>query len=160
MTLSHLQHYKYRGARALVILHDRYMRAFLDTWSKAKELNIALPKTEDSDYQSLEHLLHHVLRAARGYMVWMCEKLELPDPEISATPPLEHVQAEAEQYLEHVLEKWREPLASVPEERYEESFPSRWKTPYSIDAMLEHAVMHPIRHIFQLQELMAKQKTN
>jgi hypothetical protein len=28
-------------------------------------------------------------------------------------------------------------------------------TPYSIDAMLEHAVMHPIRHSYQLEELMA-----
>jgi hypothetical protein len=31
---------------------------------------------------------------------------------------------------------------------------SRWQTLYSIDAMLEHAVMHPIRHAFQLEELM------
>jgi hypothetical protein len=26
-----------------------------------------------------------------------------------------------------------------------------------IDAMLEHAVMHPIRHAFQLEELMRRQ---
>jgi hypothetical protein len=35
-------------------------------------------------------------------------------------------------------------------------FPSRWNVHYCIDAMLEHAVMHPIRHTFQLQELLAK----
>ncbi len=27
---------------------------------------------------------------------------------------------------------------------------------YSIDSMLEHAVMHPLRHRFQLEELIAK----
>ena len=48
--------------------------------------------------------------AARGYMTWMCEVLELPDPEIRIPP---------------------EPTA-----------------------LLEHAVMHPIRHAFQLEELM------
>jgi hypothetical protein len=33
-------------------------------------------------------------------------------------------------------------------------YPSRWGTEYCIDAMLEHAVMHPIRHEFQLRNLM------
>jgi hypothetical protein len=33
-------------------------------------------------------------------------------------------------------------------------YPSRWKTLYSIDAMLEHAVMHQVRHSFQLEKLM------
>jgi hypothetical protein len=27
---------------------------------------------------------------------------------------------------------------------------------YTIDAMLEHAVMHPIRHTFQLEELVQR----
>jgi hypothetical protein len=53
------------------------------------------------------------------------------------------------------LERWREPLQDVPDERLESpEYPSRWKTLYSIDAMMEHAVMHPIRHAFQLNELM------
>ena len=39
-------------------------------------------------------LLNHALRAARGYMVWMCEKLELPDPEIEPPPELAVIEAE------------------------------------------------------------------
>ena len=38
-----------------------------------KKKDIKLPQTEDRDYLSLEHLIHHVLRAARGYIIWMCE---------------------------------------------------------------------------------------
>jgi len=92
-------------------------------------------------------------------MTWMCEQLGLPDPQIQPAPPPERAPAEADQYLEHVLEKWREPFAAVPEERFEEAFASRWRRVYSIDAMLEHAVMHPMRHTFQLRELLAAQKT-
>ena len=33
-------------------------------------------------------------------------------------------------------------------------YPSQWKTRYCIDSMLEHAVMHPVRHAFQLDELL------
>jgi hypothetical protein len=38
-------------------------------------------------------------------------------------------------------------------------YSSRWGVNYCVDAMLEHAVMHPERHRFQLLELMgARQK--
>jgi hypothetical protein len=63
--------------------------------------------------------------------------------------------AEADEYMEHVLEKWRAPLQRVGDDRLETpEYRSRWQTCYCIDAMLEHAVMHPIRHAFQLEELM------
>jgi hypothetical protein len=54
--------------------------------------------------------------------------------------------------LEHVLERWRAPLIDDVLETPE--YPSRWKPRYCIDSMLEHAVMHPIRHTFQLNELL------
>jgi hypothetical protein len=51
--------------------------------------------------------------------------------------------------MEHVLEKWRTPLRDVGDDRLETpEYPSEWQTRYSIDAMLEHAVMHPIRNAF------------
>jgi hypothetical protein len=57
--------------------------------------------------------------------------------------------------MEYVLERWRAPLQDVRDEQLETpGFPSPWQTRYAIDAMLEHAVMHPIRHTFQLDELM------
>jgi uncharacterized damage-inducible protein DinB len=143
----------------MVILHDKYMREFLVTWRKAKQLQINLPVTDDPDYQSLDHLLSHLLRAARGYMTWMCKKLGLPDPGIDNFPPPETAERDAEAFLQHVLEKWREPLANVAAEAFENiSYKSRWGMDYSIDSMLEHAVMHPIRHIFQLEELMEAQE--
>ena len=57
--------------------------------------------------------------------------------------------------MEHVLGKWLTPLCDVGDDRLETpKYPSRWHTRYCIDAMREHAVMHPIRHAFQLEELM------
>ena len=90
-------------------------------------------------------------------MTWMCEMLELPDPAIRTAPEPAALAREADSYMEHVLEKWRTPLQDVGDERLEKpEYPSRWETRYSIDAMLEHAVMHPIRHAFQLEELMSR----
>jgi uncharacterized damage-inducible protein DinB len=151
-----LSNYRYRGARAMVLMHEREMRRFVEIWRKAKASGVALPPTDDPDYASLEHLLHHVLRAARGYMTWMCEKLGLPDPQIEPAPPPEKVAGEADRYLEHLLARWRLPLADLDEERASRpSYQSRWDMDYSIDSMLEHALEHPMRHAFQLEEMLA-----
>ena len=102
-----------------------------------------------------KYLARHVLSAAGGYMIWTCEMLALPDPGIRPVPDAAVIARDADDYMEHVLERWRDPLREVPDERLETpEYPSRWQTRYSIDSMLEHAVMHPIRHAFQLEELL------
>ena len=80
--------------------------------------------------------------------------LRLPDPEVRPAPDAIAI-GDADDYLEHVLERWRaEALREVSDEQLETpEYPSRWQTRYCIDSMLEHAVMHPIRHAFQLDEL-------
>ncbi|RPH96204.1 hypothetical protein EHM69_01840 [candidate division KSB1 bacterium] len=157
MPLTELSNYSYRGARASVLIHEREMRRFLEVWRKAKARKVALPETDDPDYESLEHLLHHVFRAARGYMTWMCEKLALPDPQIEEAPPPERVESAADSYMNCLLEKWRIPLTRIDETRCSHpSYKSRWDMDYSIDSMLEHAVVHPMKHSFQLNELMGE----
>jgi len=161
-----LGQYKYRGARAMVLMHEHELRRFVDVWRRAKAVGLDIkpvPHPEkawtDPDYESLEHLLHHVPRAARGYMTWMCEKLELPDPEIQEAPPPERVEAEVDVYLDHLLARWRRPLADVDEERASHpSYQSRWGMDYSIDSMLEHALVHPMRHAFQLEEMLERRR--
>jgi hypothetical protein len=132
--------YRSRAVRALVLLHDEHVRRFLVVWNQAQAASVVLPKTDDPSYASLETLLRHVLGAARGYMTWMCEVLELPDPEIRIPPEPPALLAEADSYMEHVLEQWRTPLRDVGDDRLETpEYPSEWQTRYSIDAMLEHA---------------------
>jgi hypothetical protein len=154
-TVDYLQGYNYRGARAMVLLHERYMQEFLDVWRRAKAAKLKLPHTNDPDYHSLDTLLVHVLRSSRNYMIWMCEKLQLPDPKIELPPEPELVEVEAGRFLIHLLLRWSAPLAQVDEQHMSRpSYKSNWGMDYSIDSMLEHAVLHPVRHTFQLEELL------
>jgi hypothetical protein len=147
--------YRSRAVRALVILHEEHLRRFVRTWRLALTNSVSLPPTKDPAYASLGALGQHVLWAAANYMVWMCEKLTLPDPGIRSAPDAAAMVRDADDYMEHVLERWRAPLREVPNEKLETpEYPSRWQTRYCIDSMLEHAVMHPIRHAFQLDELL------
>ncbi len=144
--------YKYKGAEALVNLHEIHLRSFVNTWEKAKEQNVPLPATPDPDYQSLDTLLFHLFRASRGYIIWICEKLGITPPAIPYPP--ENIAEVKEEYLKNLLEQWRIPLRDIEEELFHNpSYKSNWGSDYNIDAMLEHAVMHPIRHEFQLRNL-------
>ena len=152
---SNLPEYKYHGARSLVLIHEQYLRSFVQTWKQAKAKNVVLPTTDDPSYVTMQALLRHILRAARGYMTWICDKLELPNPQIDSTPLDDEIEALADNYLEHVIEGWKLPLANVPKDNFINSvYKARWGVEYCIDAMMEHAVMHPIRHEFQLKNLM------
>lgn len=160
MSLQELSRYKYNGARALIILHEKHLRSCIEIWKEAKRLNIKLPETDDKNYKSLETLLWHILRAARNYMIWICEKLNLPDPGIEVQPDTENIESKADKYVNHLVEKWQLPLVDIPEEKFHSpTFTSHWGVHYCIDAMLEHAVMHPIRHEFQLRNLINEQKS-
>ncbi len=146
--------YRYKGASALVKLHEIHLQSFYETWKQAKQLNVKLPDSDDPYYKSLDTLLYHLLRSARGYMIWMCDKLGLEDPQIKETPPAEIIEEKAVEQLVHLFERWRLPLANVEPELFEDkAYKSNWSVEYCIDAMLEHAVMHPIRHEFQLKNL-------
>ena len=157
MAINDLSNYRYRGARALVLLHEKSMREFLPVWRRAKASNVKLPATTDPSYESLETLLHHGLRAARGYMTWLCEKLGKPDPGIDEAPEPSRVEMDADRYMEHLLQRWRLPLADVDEPSLQPIHKTRWGEDMSLEGMLEHAVMHPIRHRFQLEELLEAQ---
>jgi hypothetical protein len=141
--------YRHGGTRALVELHDRHLRSFVEAWKRAARDGVALPPTDDPDCATLPALLRHVLGSARGYMVWACGCLELPDPAIDALPG--DLEEHPDAYVDHLLERWDGPLRDLDPRTAElSSFPSRWGPPYCIDAMLEHAVMHALRHEAQL----------
>lgn len=155
-----MKDYAYGGARALVALHDQHMRSFLATWQKVKSAGIVLPQTTDPAYKSMETLLRHPLKSSRGYIVWICQKLDLPDPEINSVPEIEQIEQSAEKFLEHLLQRWQLPLRDIPEERFfDRTYTSNWDAEYCIEAMLEHAVLHPIRHEFQLLHLVTIHST-
>src|SRR5450755_396491 len=96
---SNLQ-YRSRVVRGMVLLHEEHLRRFVHTWRLALASSVSLPPTEDPAYASLEALGRHVLSAAGGYMIWMCEMLALPDPGIRSAPHASAIVRDADDYME------------------------------------------------------------
>jgi hypothetical protein len=145
----------YRGVRALVILHQRELLRFIERWKAAKARGVSLAGTTYESGMTLETLVVHVLHWARDYLVWSCENLRLPDPTCPPIPAPGDVARELDTYVEHLLACWKEPFRALPEDVfYEPQYRTRWGHHYPVEALLEHAVVHPMRHRLQLEELM------
>ena len=150
--------YKSRGVRALVVLQMIEMDRLFLVWKKAKRAGVKLPKTSDPAYENLDVLMRHPLRACRGYLTWLCEVLGRPDPKIPDPPEPEKVGSQGAAYLKLLGKAWEKHMAWMPGEVLDslDVHNSRWGAPMTVEAMFEHALAHPMRHRFQLEELIAK----
>lgn len=150
--------FRSRGVRALVQLQMNEMDQLFKVWRKAKRLGVKLPATRDPAYQSVDLLMRHPLRACRGYLTWLCEVLGRPDPKVPDPPEAENVAAQGAAYLKVLAKAWERHVAWMPGKVLDSFtvYKSRWGAPMTVEAMFEHAVAHPMRHRFQLEELIAK----
>jgi hypothetical protein len=147
-----------RGVRAVVLIQMEELRRLFATWRKARRLGVKLPATRDPAYRSLELLMRHPLRSSRGYLTWLCEVLRRPDPAVPDPPEAESVATQGAAYLRTLDAAWRRHTAWMPQRVLYSNrvYQSRWGQPMTVEAMLEHALAHPMRHRFQLEELIER----
>jgi len=148
--------FKSNAVRSCVELHEIELRRFLDTWRAFRASGIGLPATDDPSYRSNDHLAGHVLRAARNYLTWVGQCVRRPVTDLDAETDPVRIAAKGGAFLEEVLAGWRRHLAGLDDgELAPATYKSSWGEDYNIEQMLEHAVVHPMRHRIQLERLMA-----
>ena len=59
-----------------------------------------------------------------------------------------------QKFIDKLMILWKDSLTKLTSCDLEKVFISNWNVKYSIEAMLEHAVMHCIRHEYQLRNLL------
>ena len=148
--------FKSNAVRSCVELHEIEMRRFHDTWLAFRASGTPLPATDDPSYQSNEHLAGHVLRSSRNYLTWIGECVKRPVTDLdSETNPMA-IAGRSAAFMEEVLAGWRRHLALLEDrELAPVNYKSPWGEDYNIEQMLEHAVVHPMRHRIQLERLAA-----
>lgn len=140
---------------ALLDEHERamgYLIEMLERWGET-DLNKVLPHDPETSYREI--LCHIVGSAYYGYFVWIQDVLEwdiLP-------PPVEKDQVKGDHSLQRLIELLKEStpyarkaLDSLTNDHlYPKIYNAYWGDPYTIDQMLEHAIVHVWRHIRQLE---------
>ena len=148
--------FKSRAVRSLVDLHETEMRRFLETWDRFVASGAPMPDARgDADYQSRDHLVGHVVRAARNYLTWIGEQLGRPVKDVDMENDSLKIAPRFKAFVEEILAAWRRHLPAVEDAELEPAtYKSRWGVLFSIESMLEHAVVHPMRHRYQLERLL------
>ena len=148
--------YKSRAVRSMVELHDAELRSFVATWKRFKASGKPMPEAHgDADYESAERLVTHVQGSARSYLTWIFEVLGDPvtDLEVIRDPAI--VVPNLDAYVEETLAAWKRHLARLEDGQLgPEQHKSRWGEMFTVDQMLEHAVIHPMRHRIQLERIL------
>jgi len=148
--------FKSRAVRSLVALHEREMRSFLQVWKRFVAANAPMPEAHgDENYKSREHLGGHVLRWARNYLTRIGEWVGRPVTDLDATESTPEIAARAEKFLDEVLAAYDRHLAAItPEELKAQKHRTSWGELMSVEMLLEHAVVHPMRHRIQLERIL------
>lgn len=141
-------------------LLDEYARAALDFCSVLEAVPaarfVALRPSPDPDCVSIQNLCIHVVRSAHGYASLIVRALEQPVPELAppgpdllATPAsLRPLLAAAMRRMETALHE----VAKLPPEQQEALIVKpRWGLPLQVDLLVEHAIVHLLRHRRQIE---------
>jgi uncharacterized damage-inducible protein DinB len=146
--------FKSNAVRSCVELHEIELRRFLDAWRAFRASGTPMPATDDPSYQSYEDLAGHVLRSARNYLTWIGECVNRPVRDLDPETDRVKIAARADAFVEEVLDGWRRHLAVLEDRELAPlTYKSRWGEDYNIEQMLEHAIVHPMRHRIQLERL-------
>ncbi len=145
------------AVRSLVELHEQEMKSFLQVWRRFVESDLPMPEARgDDSYATRERLAGHVLMAARGYLTRIGEWVSRPVNDVDGSQDPQDVAARASQFADAVLAAYRRHLATVTVEELEsQTHRTRWGELMSVEMLLEHAVVHPMRHRIQLERILS-----
>ena len=149
--------FKSNAVRSCVELHEIELSRFYETWEAFRASGTPLPETADPAYQSADDLGGHVFRSARSYLAWIGECVTRPVTDIDEDTDRLSIARKGRAFVDQVLAAWRRHLALLENAELAPTvYQSRWGEGYNIEQMLEHAVVHPMRHRIQLERLMGQ----
>ena len=148
---------------ALGALMDEYERASSELARLVEQIPdddftlIVDSQTKDEDCRSIQTIMSHVVRAGYGYADYIREQLSIastrPQPKLlSRRESLEQLEA-ALRYTEQTLEgRWEmsaEEISGIV-------IKSRWGAVYDAEGLLEHAIVHILRHRRQIERFRSR----
>ncbi|HUQ33798.1 MAG TPA: DinB family protein [Pyrinomonadaceae bacterium] len=144
---------------AIGALMDEYERAawelkgLIERIPEDDFVRIVDSETEDEDCRSVQTIMSHVVRAEYGYADYIREQLSIPS---SRPQPGLLTRRESLEQLEAALRYTAETLEGRWEMSAEEIsgivIKTRWGAVYDAEGLLEHAIVHLLRHRRQIEK--------
>ena len=112
-------------------------------------------QTEDDEYRSIQTVVNHVVRSGYGYADYAREAFSVDSfrpeiPLVSRLQSLEQLSAMLA-YTAATLEgHWQMPYDQISAVQIQ----SQWAPTYDLEQMLEHAIVHVLRHRRQIERFL------
>jgi uncharacterized damage-inducible protein DinB len=143
---------------AIGALMDEYERAASELARLVEQIpddeftRVVDPETEDEDCRSVQTIMSHVVRAGYGYADYLREQLSIestrPQPRLlSRGESLEQLDAALQYTVETLDGRWEmsaEEISAIV-------IKTRWGPVYDAEGLLEHAIVHLLRHRRQIE---------
>ncbi|NQW30142.1 MAG: DinB family protein [Ignavibacteria bacterium] len=141
-------------------LMDEYERAALDLKSILSSLSqerfgiVYDETTSDPDCRSITTVMNHVVRAGYGYSNYIRtsfgNELEDQKSEYDVSTPIKACM-EVDQMLRYMIDTLNDKWGLGSEDLEKRTFITRWGQPYNVEQILEHAIVHVLRHRRQIE---------
>jgi len=145
----------FRPARALIRLWLEAQDRFEAAAARLAPGHMDRPTHPGAKETVFSEAVRHPAAAGYSYLAWIRKVLELPDTGPAYTPAQIMAMTSWEEVqtgLKALPADLEATVAPIPEARMEDrAYASNWGAVFTVDAMLEHAIMHWHRHRLQIE---------
>ena len=142
-------------------IFDEYERAMCEIKAILQKASAAdygrIVEGEDAHCRSIEIIMNHVVRSGYFYANYIRDALAMKtfpvaDKQISQTK----IADEIDKMLDYTAGIFEGRWQTFSEEMMSVVINARWGTNYNVDQMLEHAIVHALRHRRQIEKFLLK----
>jgi hypothetical protein len=154
--------YRQGGIGAMLDEYERALNEFIDVLDGVPEelyLRIVDHDTDDEDCRSIQTITHHVIRAGFGYADYLRGAFSMSSsrPDLALTAPAQAV-ARLRSMFAYTLETLDGKEHMPYEEMANTRMKVRWGVTYDVEQLLEHAIVHILRHRRQVERFLTRER--
>lgn len=156
-----MKNFRENGAFGALI--DEYEKSVLElnevveNISSEELIAIADTKTKDPDCKSIQTVLTHVVRAGYGYVVEIRRSIgeDVAFKEGVILNSIEDYQLALNEMFQYNVQLLKDhPSLQLEAFKDEHKFKVRWGQKYDVEQLLEHAIVHVLRHRRQIEKFL------
>ncbi len=156
MTKKTLEDYRKGATGALMDEYERAafeLKSVLQAIGETDYARVADAETENENCRSTQTIASHVVRAGYGYANYLREQFSMTiAPVENRQIPRAEVADEIDKMLAYTVETLDGRWEMTEEEMMSAVIKARWGVTYDIEQLLEHAIVHVLRHHRQIEK--------
>ena len=155
-----LSEYRIGASGALM---DEYERALfelkfiLQNVTEADYMRLADAQTENEDCRSIQTIVNHLVASGYYYSNYIRQQLSMNVPTVEPKQIVHsEINREFDRMLAYTIEIFDGKWKAMDEKMEIVTIETRWGMIYTIDQLLEHAIVHALKHRRQIEKFILK----